>query len=164
MIVKYRRYREGKTNYRKRLALVKSGLPRLVIRRHHNSIVAQAVNYDPKGDKVLTGFVSTALKKYGWDVHTGNLPSAYLTGYMLGLRAKKKGIKKMVLDLGLQRVTKGSALFACLKGVLDAGIDVPHGEHMLPDENRLYGGHISEEIKSKIDNIKSKVGKDGLDS
>ncbi|HEX32860.1 MAG TPA: 50S ribosomal protein L18 [Candidatus Aenigmarchaeota archaeon] len=158
MIVKYRRYREGKTNYKKRLALVKSGLPRLVIRKHHNSIVAQVVSYDPKGDKVLTGFVSTMLKKYGWDAHTGNIPSAYLTGYALGLRARKKGIKRMVLDLGLQRVTKGSSLFACLRGVLDAGIDVPHGEDVLPKEDRLYGGHISENIKSKIDEVKNKLG------
>ena len=31
--VKFRRRREGKTNYKKRLAFVKSDLPRLVVRR-----------------------------------------------------------------------------------------------------------------------------------
>ena len=50
---------------------------------------------------------------------TSNIPAAYLTGYLCGLRARKKGIKKAVLDLGLERVVKGSRIFAALAGGLN---------------------------------------------
>ena len=51
--VPFRRRREGKTNYHKRLALLKSGKPRLVVRKTLNHHVAQIVLYDPKGDRTI---------------------------------------------------------------------------------------------------------------
>ena len=41
----YRRKREGKTDYRKRLRLLLSGKPRLVIRRSLRDISAQVIEY-----------------------------------------------------------------------------------------------------------------------
>ena len=56
--VKYRRKREGRTNYKKRLELLKSGSPRLVIRKSNTSITLQLVMYESDGDKVLITYTS----------------------------------------------------------------------------------------------------------
>jgi len=38
--------------------------------------------------------------------------------------------------------TKGSRIFACLKGAIDAGISVPFSENILPNKERISGQHI----------------------
>ena len=65
-LVSFRRRREGKTNYKKRLALVKSGLPKLVVRKSNRYIVCQLIQFDPRGDKVLLHVNSKQLEKFGW--------------------------------------------------------------------------------------------------
>ncbi|BFI73340.1 50S ribosomal protein L18 [Nanoarchaeota archaeon] len=142
-VVKYRRRRENKTDYRKRLKLLKSGKPRLVVRRFLNNIQAQIIEYNEKGDKTLLTIHSKVLeKKYGWKGHRGNLPTAYLVGLLIGLEAKKKGINEVILDIGRYSSTKGNSLYAVLKGVIDAGLNIPYNEEILPDENRIKGEHI----------------------
>ena len=142
-VVKYRRRRENKTDYRKRLKLLKSGKPRLVVRRFLNNIQAQIIEYDEKGDRTLITVHSKILeKKYGWKGHRGNLPTAYLVGLLIGLEAKKRGINEVILDIGRYESTKGNSLYAVLKGALDAGLDIPHSEEILPDESRIKGEHI----------------------
>ncbi|MEM2103385.1 MAG: 50S ribosomal protein L18 [Candidatus Bathyarchaeia archaeon] len=142
--VPQRRRRIGKTNYRKRKALVSSGKPRLVIRSSLKNITVQMVAAKPGGDVVLASAHSRELlRNYGWKVSRGNLPAAYLTGLLCGLKAKAKGVSEAVLDIGLHSPTKGAKVFAALKGVLDAEIKVPHGEMKLPDEKRIQGFHIA---------------------
>ena len=63
-------------------------------------------------------------------------PRAYLTGYLAGKRAAKNGIEDAVLDIGLRGPAKGSAVFAALKGMIDAGIEIPHGEEVLPSQGK----------------------------
>jgi Ribosomal protein L18 len=141
--VKYRRRREGKTNYYKRYRYVLSGATRLVIRRTNKYIFGQVVNFDPKGDKVRVSAHSIELmKKYGWKGGTKNLSASYLTGFLLGLRAKGVGVEKVTVDLGLFKPQKGGRVFAFLKGFMDAGVDVPAGEIEM-NENRIKGLHIS---------------------
>jgi large subunit ribosomal protein L18 len=154
--VKYRRHREGKTDYHKRKTLLLSEKKRLVVRRGANNIVAQIVEYTPKGDKILFSFTSKNLKKIGWDGHGGNLSSAYLVGYALGLKAK--GVKEAILDTGLHKITRGSAIFSCLKGVIDAGLKVPYDEKILPKESRIKGEHINKEYPIKFESMKKKIG------
>jgi len=141
--VPFRRRREGKTDFRQRLKLLLSEKPRLVARRTLNHIIAQIVLYDEKGDKTVVSAHSRELIKLGYKGHCGNLPSAYLTGLLLGRKAISKGYKEAVLDIGLHRATKGAAVFAVLKGVLDAGMEIPHGDEVIPDEDRIRGEHIS---------------------
>ena len=141
-VLPHRRRREGKTNYRTRLKLLLSEKPRLVVRKSLKHMRAQIVVYDPKGDKTLVSASSEELKKFGWNVPTGNVPAAYLVGLLIGKRAVAKGIKEAVLDIGLYRATKGSRLFAVLKGALDAGLKVPHSDEILPSEDRASGMHI----------------------
>jgi len=141
--VQVRRRREGKTDYRARKALVVSGLPRLVARSTLKNISAQIVVAKPSGDEVMVAAHSSELRKtYGWKAPTGNVPSAYLTGLLCGLKAKKEGVTEAVLDIGLMAPTKGSRLFAVLNGALDAGMEVPHDDSKLVND-RAKGEHIA---------------------
>jgi large subunit ribosomal protein L18 len=159
--VKFRRRREGKTSYKKRLALLKSNLPRLVIRRSNKYITSEVIDYAKKGDKVLAHTHSSHLKKDGWKFGVGNLPAAYLTGLKLGAKLKGK-VKKAVLDHGLCTSTKGSLIYACLKGFLDSGIEVKHNPKIFPDESRIKGEHIAKyskkpDITKNFENVKKKI-------
>ncbi len=145
--VRVRRRREGKTDYKARKALVVSGKPRLVARSSLNNMAAQAVIAKAGGDAIIAASHSSELKKYGWDAPRGNVPSAYLTGLLCGLKAKKAGMTEAVLDLGLIGPTKGSRVFAVLKGALDAGIEIPHAEEKLGKE-RTNSDHIAKYAKS----------------
>ena len=145
--VSLRRRREGKTDYQARKALVLSGKPRLVARSTAKNIIAQIVAAKPCGDEVLSAAHSRELKKYGWKAATGNVPAAYLTGLLCGFKAKAKGVTEAVLDIGLVAPTKGSKVFAALRGVLDAGVAVPHDEKKMVKE-RMEGAHIAKYGKS----------------
>ncbi|MAH43233.1 50S ribosomal protein L18 [archaeon] len=147
-----------KTDYKKRIALLKSGKIRLVVRKSLNSFLIQFVDYVQKGDKTVSETNSFALKKLGWKGHTGNIPSAYLAGLMAGTKAKEAGVEKSILDIGLQRSTKGNSIYAVVKGVADAGIKITFDKKMIPSDDRIKGDHIQnkenignfEEIKKKI--------------
>jgi large subunit ribosomal protein L18 len=145
--VPLRRRREGKTDYQARKALVLSGKPRLVARSTVKNFVVQIVVAKPHGDEVLAAAHSRELKKYGWQAPTGNIPAAYLTGLLCGLKAKAKGVTEAFLDIGLVAPTKGAKVFAALSGVLDAGVEVPHDEKKMVKE-RVEGAHIAEYGKS----------------
>jgi len=140
--IRLKRKRQGKTNYKKRLAMLKSKKNRLVIRKSLNNIIIQIIEFDKKGDKVIVKGHSSEIKKLGWKFHTGNIPCAYLTGYLLGTKAKKEGIKEVVLDIGLNTSTKGSRLYASLKGFIDSGMNIKYSEEILPDEKKINGEHI----------------------
>ena len=57
--VPYRRKRENKTNYLKRLKLLISRKGRLVVRFTNKRVLAQLVEFTSKGDKVLVGVDSS---------------------------------------------------------------------------------------------------------
>lgn len=141
--ITYRRKREGKTNYRKRLKLLLSNKPRLVIRKSNRNISLQLVDYSADGDVVLCSAHSNQLKKYGWKTSRNNIPTAYLTGMLLGRKAVQKKIKEAIADIGLYASTKGSKLYAAMKGAVDAGLYLPHDEEILPSPERLAGSHIT---------------------
>jgi large subunit ribosomal protein L18 len=66
-------------------------------------------------------------------------------------------VKEAVLDLGIQRPSKGGRLFAALQGLLDAGVAVPHAKEVLPAKERLRGGHIGDAVAKQFDTVKSKL-------
>jgi len=145
--VALRRRREGKTDYQARKALVLSGRVRIVARNSLRNSSVQLVLAKPVGDVVLAAAHSKELVKYGWVAPTGNVPAAYLTGFLCGSKAKAKGIEAAILDVGLVAPTKGSRLFAVLSGVVDAGVVVPHDEKQIVKE-RVKGEHIAKYGKS----------------
>jgi large subunit ribosomal protein L18 len=142
--VQLRRRREQKTDYQARKAFVVSGRPRLVARSSLKNTIAQIVVAKPYGDIVLASAHSRELiKKYGWKGATGNVPAAYLTGLLCGLKAKKNGVEGAILDLGLVSPIKGCKVFSTLSGVVDAGVEIPHAEDKIVKE-RTEAEHIVE--------------------
>lgn len=139
-VVPFRRRKEKSTNYEKRLGLVKSGKPRMVVRRSNRHVLVQLVEFNSAGDKVLVSVNSKKLKKFKW-ASRRNLPTAYLAGFYAGVLGKKAGVKEFVLDIGLVPPVVGGLPFAAQKGAVDAGLKSPHGENIV-DEGRVKGEHI----------------------
>ncbi|MES2153891.1 MAG: 50S ribosomal protein L18 [bacterium] len=155
--VPFRRRRQGKTDYRRRLALLRSEETRLVVRRTSANVIVQFVDWDQNGDLVKATAVAQELAKLGWEGSSKNTPAAYLTGLLAGKRAAAAGVSSAVLDIGRRPPTKGSRVFAALKGVLDAGIDVPHGEDgIYPSEERLNGAFL--DLETNFNAVKAKIG------
>lgn len=143
LVVPYRRKREGKTNYKKRLKLLLSNKARLVVRKSLKNMLIQLVEYNEAGDKILLTVSSRALEKqYGWKISRSNVPAAYLTGLLFGIAAKKKGYSEAILDLGLQTSVKGSRIYAAIKGANEAGFLIPCSKEMLPDDATVQGKKI----------------------
>jgi len=140
--VPFRRKRQGRTYYRKRLRMLMSNKSRFVVRSSLKSFQASVIEYNAKGDKVLFTVDSKALVKLGWKGDNGNIPSAYLIGIIAGKKALEKGIKEAVLDLGFSNSTKGSRLYAALAGAVDAGLKIPFNPEVLPSKDRISGEHI----------------------
>ena len=156
--VKTRRRREGKTDYRQRLRLLKSEKVRCVVRRSLKNIRIQFIVYQEHGDQIIASATGSELSSlYGWKHATSTTPVAYLTGLLAGMRAKKAGISEGVLDIGLQKPVKGSKVFAALQGVLEAGIACPHNESTFPSEDRLKGTHLDTSIAGDVKTIKEKI-------
>ncbi len=142
ILVTYKRKKQGKTDYGKRLTLLKSKKPRLVFRRSLKNLSMQIIEAKEKGDLTLISATSKELPKLGWKGYGRNLSAAYLVGLLCGIKAKEKGIKEAVLDSGLYVSKKGCLIYAALKGALDAGLKVPHSEIHFPTEARIKGEHL----------------------
>jgi large subunit ribosomal protein L18 len=159
----FKRRRLGKTDYEKRLKLLLSKKPRLVVRRSLKYIRAQIVEFNPKGDRTLVSASSQELKNFDWKFAFDNLPSAYLTGLLIGKKALKKGIKEAILDIGLYSSSKGSRVFAVAKGAIDAGLKVPCSQDVLPSEERIWGKHIAnyqekfKDLPKEFERVKQKI-------
>lgn len=149
----FRRRREGKTNYRSRLALLKSQKTRAVVRKSLSGTTVQFIEYDETGDRVLAQAVHSDLKKLGWKHSLKDTTASYLVGLLAGVRAAKVDQTEAVLDMGLQEPVAGSRVFAALKGLIDSGIDIPHGDSVIPGEDRISGKH--KEIKGFEDDFES---------
>ncbi|MFA4861979.1 50S ribosomal protein L18 [Methanoregula sp.] len=141
--VPFRRRREGKTDYYQRTRLVVSDVPRMVVRKTNRHIIIQLVTAHMEGDQTLVAANSAELEKYGYKGSTSNTPAAYLTGMLFAVKAKKAQQESAILDIGLNRATPGARVFAALKGAVDAGLDIPYGEAILPSEERIKGEHIA---------------------
>jgi large subunit ribosomal protein L18 len=154
--VPFRRRREGKTDYRRRLALLKSGESRVVVRRTNGNVIVQFVGWAQEGDQVQATAVAQELAKLGWEGSAKNTPAAYLTGLLAGKRARAAGVDAAVLDLGRHVPSKGGRIFAALKGVQDAGIDVAAGnEDIYPSEERLNGAFL--DLEANFNAVKDRI-------
>lgn len=156
-----RRKRERKTNYSKRINLLKSEKPRVVFRRTNNYILGQYVTSEDAQDKVVFGNDSRELLKYGWpEKAKGSLKSitaAYLTGYLTGTKIKKQDLENPIMDFGMSKIKYKGRLFAFLKGLIDAGIEISCKEEAFPEQEKIEGEQLKNKvefnkIKSSIDN------------
>lgn len=159
-----RRKHERKTDYLARLKLLKSGRPRLVFRKTNNYSIAQYIVSESAQDKIIFGVASKILLKKGWpEKLKGSLksiPANYLTGYFVGKRILKEKLETPIVDLGMQRSLAKTRIFAFIKGVIDAGVEIPCPETSFPEEERLNGKSAKEDISKTVAEVKSKIDKD----
>nr|GMD71188.1 60S ribosomal protein L5-like [Ipomoea batatas] len=95
--VKFKRRREGKTDYRARNRLInqdknKYNTPkyRFVVRFTNKDIVAQIVSASIAGDMILASAYANELPRYGLEVGLTNYAAAYCTGLLLARRLLQK--------------------------------------------------------------------------
>jgi len=155
---KFKRHRLGITDYRKRRKLLKSGKVRAVVRRSLKYIRVQFIQFKEEGDVVLASAISSDLAKYGWkETPKDTTPAAYLTGLLAGKRAKERGIEECIADIGRYNPSKGSRVFAAIKGIIDAGIKCPADESIFPEKDRLFGKHLSKKPEVPVEEMKKKI-------
>ena len=71
-----KRKKAGLTDYRKRLGLLKSGTPRLVIRPSNKGFTAQIVEYEAGGDRIISTVKDRSLAKLGVEIKGNSTPVA----------------------------------------------------------------------------------------
>ena len=154
----FSRRNKGITNYRKRLALLKSGIPRAVVRFSNAKVIVQIIEFSIKGDNVLASASSVDVAGMGWKGSKTNVPAAYLSGMLAAKKALKAGIDSAVLDIGRITPTAGGRAFATLKGLVDGGLNIPHSDNLFPSDDRINGSHISDKIAAEFEKVSKKIG------
>lgn len=145
-VVPFRRRKIGRTRYKKRLALLRTNKPRLVIRKNNRDIIVQVVDFGYEGDRVLaTVNGKTIAKQFSWPSRR-NMPTAYLVGLYAAKLAKQKGVSEVVPDIGLHSPTRQSIVFGAIKGAMDGGLKTKMIMEISPD--RINGKHIAEYAKA----------------
>merc|ERR1712166_716218 len=158
--VKFRRRREGKTDYyaRKRLVVQdknKYNTPkyRMIVRMSNKDITCQIAYARLEGDRVVAAAYSHELPRYGVKIGLTNYAAAYCTGLLLARRVLKQlnldgqyegnddgpGAFRACLDVGLARTTTGAKIFGAMKGAADGGLDIPHSEKRFPGYDKEAG-------------------------
>lgn len=169
MKIDKRRRIENKTDYRKRLILLKGKVPRFIVRKTNKYIILQIITSKSAQDKVVYSINTKELLKFGWpEERKGSLKSisaGYLGGFLLG--KKTKGFKsEVILDIGLIPNTKGSRVYAAVKGLLDSGVKIKCSQKILPSKEMLEGKftkikpEIFNKIKDRIDKLAEKPAKE----
>ena len=162
-VTKHKRRRQSITDYRKRLKMLLSHKTRAVVRKTNKYIVIQFVDFSSKGDVIKSQTNSRELVKKGWKYSCNNLPAAYLAGILAGKKAKTKGIKEAILDIGLKSATRGNVIFSALKGISDSGIKINYDKEIMPDEKRIRGEHIKTyrkiDITQDFEKLKGELAK-----
>jgi large subunit ribosomal protein L18 len=157
-----RRRKENKTDYLKRLKLLKGEKPRIVFRKTNRFIISEYILSKEAQDRAVFGFDSRKLNEYGWPKDAqGSLKSttaSYLTGYLTGKTIIKQKLETPILDAGMNRVLHKNKIYAFIKGMIDSGMKINCEKEFFPEESRIKGQHLKnkipfDEIKSKIDKL-----------
>jgi large subunit ribosomal protein L18 len=157
-----RRRKENKTDYLKRLKLLKGEKPRIVFRKTNKFILSEYTVSKEAQDRVIVGMDSRKLNEYAWPKNAqGSLKSitaSYLTGYLTGKLIIKQKLETPIVDTGMNRMIHKNKIYAFLKGIIDAGIKINCDKKLFPEESRIKGQHLKnkvpfDEIKSKIDKL-----------
>jgi len=155
----YRRRRMGATDYKARRKIVTSSVPLLAVRVSSKNVSAQFIKPTQTGDLVLSSAHSRNLKKLGWKGSSKSVPACYLLGLLAGKQAKAEGIEKAYLYNGLSKFVAGSRVSALVKGVKEAGVEVPMDDKVAPSADRLSGKSTAEYAKSLLAEDKEKYSR-----
>ena len=148
-----RRLREEKTNYKKRGTMLLGKRDFITVNITNENTQVQILKPGMTGDKVVSSAHSRYLLEKGWKGSRKSVPAAYLTGYLAGKKALVKGADNAILYTGTRKYTQRMA--AALKGVIDAGVEVPANEETFPSDERINGEHLT--VKNDISKIKSTI-------
>ena len=157
-----RRRKERRTDYGKRIELLKSGKPRIVFRRSNRHISVQYVISNESQDRIVFGLTSRELLKHGWPKETKSLNSisaSYLTGFLSGMRIPTEKHGQPISDFGMARVLHGTRIYAFLKGLIDAGVSVKCDEEFFPGEDRIRGKHMKNDFSGTFNQVRENIGK-----
>ena len=148
-----RRLREEKTNYRKRGTMLMGKRDFITVNITNENTQVQILTPGMTGDTVVASAHSRYLLEKGWKGSRKSVPAAYLTGYLAGKKAIGKGAKGAILYTGTRRFTQRMA--AALKGIIDAGLEVPADPETFPPIERINGDHLT--VKNEVSKIKSAI-------
>ena len=158
-IIPKKRRAENKTNYTKRRKLLEGGKPRIVVRKTNRYITIEYIESRQAQDSVRAYSNSKELLEQGWPKEkSGSLKSlgaAYLTGLMFG--NKIKSFAPAILDTGIIRSTKGSKIYAAVKGIIDSSYKIKCGEEVIPSPERINSANL----KEFFDKVKANLSKGG---
>lgn len=137
--IKRRRF-EQRTDYKARLAMLKSVHPRVVVRKTNRYMLIQLVRSQNAQDTVVLSVSSKELLDNGWPANLSGSLKSLAAGYLTGLLAAKKittTSKHAILDMGMHRNAKKGRIYSVLKGLVDGGVTIAHGPESLPDNTFL---------------------------
>ncbi len=160
----FNRRREGKTDYSRRIKLLRGRSPRIVFRKTNKYIIAQYIVTKEAKEKIEIGITSRELKKYGWPkVFDGSLRSisaSYLTGYLIGKKILKDKKQIPILDIGMTSPIHKTAPYAFLRGLVDSGLKINHDKKIFPEEGRIKGKNLKEDFSDTFDKIKDSINRE----
>lgn len=163
MKIPKRRRIERKTDYGKRIKMLKSETPRVLFRKTNRYIIAQYVKSEEAQDKIIVGLTSKNLKEFGWpkefEGSLKSVPASYLTGFLLGKEIIKKKLETPIVDFGMIRALNKNKGFAFIKGLIDAGIKIKCSAENFPEEERVSGKNLKKDFTKTFKEIKSKIEK-----
>lgn len=158
--LRYKRRRNGETDYRRRMRMLRGGSTRAVVRVTNTQTICQLVDYTNDGDKVLISIDGkTLVDKFGWplDASRKSIPASYIAGFAMAKAAMAAGHDEAILDIGLAASTPGNRVFAAMKGMVDAGLEIPHNEDVLPSDDRISGAHIDDSVAAAVESAKKSI-------
>ena len=156
-----RRRKENKTDYLKRLKLLKSGLPRIVFRKTNKYVISQYVTSKQTQDKIEISINSKNLLKYDWpkefEGSLKSIPASYLTGFLIGKKIIKNKKEMPIVDFGMIKAHHKTKIFGFLKGVVDAGVKIKHDKKVFPNQDTITGKHLKKDFTKIFDKVKAKI-------
>ena len=148
-----RRIREQKTNYNRRKRMLTGHRDVVTVQVSNENTQVQVIHPELTGDKVISSAHSRFLIEKGWKGSRKNIPASYLTGYFAGKKALKNCTSSAIMYSGKRQYTQRMA--AALKGIVDAGLEIPADDETFPPDDRINGDHLK--IKNDVKNIKSTI-------
>ena len=156
-----RRRKENKTDYLKRLKLLKSKTPRVIFRKTNKYVIAQYVTSKQTQDKIEIQVNSKHLLKHGWpkefEGSLKSIPAAYLTGFIIGKKIIKGKKETPIVDFGMIKTLHKTKIFGFLKGLIDAGVKIKSDDKIFPDKDVITGKKLKKDFTKIFDEIKGKI-------
>ncbi len=161
MRIQKRRRREAKTDYSKRIKLLKSERPRVIFRKTNKYILSQYIKSKAAQDSIIFEVTSKELLRTGWPKEMSgslkSLPASYLTGFLVSKKIIKEKMEEPIVDWGMLRTINKTRAYAFLKGLIDGGLKISCKEEAFPEEDRIKGKFLKEDFSKKFEEIKLKI-------